>query len=74
MGEYRLNKNFRYSAGIDQKFSPRFGVNVLFTAPTAVRMWMSHGAAAPARYDLSRLRLVATSVVTPKGEPSVGSA
>lgn len=42
----------------------RFGVNLLFTAPTAVRMWMSHGAALPAKYDLSRLRLIACA-----GEP-----
>lgn len=42
----------------------RHGVNVMFTAPTAVRMWMSHGAAAPAKYDLSRLRLLACA-----GEP-----
>jgi acetyl-CoA synthetase len=42
----------------------RFGVNVMFTAPTAVRMWMSHGAEGPARYDLSRLRLLACA-----GEP-----
>jgi len=42
----------------------RYGVNVMFTAPTAVRMWMSHGAEAPARYDLSTLRLVACA-----GEP-----
>ncbi len=42
----------------------RHGVNVMFTAPTAVRMWMSHGAEAPARYDLSRLRLIACA-----GEP-----
>jgi acetyl-CoA synthetase len=42
----------------------RFGVNILFTAPTAVRMWMSHGAELPAKYDLSRLRLVACA-----GEP-----
>ena len=38
--------------------------NVMFTAPTAVRMWMSHGPEAPARYDLSRLRLIACA-----GEP-----
>jgi hypothetical protein len=30
LGEFRLNKNIRYSAGIDQKFSPRLGINVLF--------------------------------------------
>ncbi|MFT3916478.1 MAG: acetate--CoA ligase [Anaeromyxobacteraceae bacterium] len=42
----------------------RYGVNVMFTAPTAVRMWMSHGGDAPARYDLKRLRLVACA-----GEP-----
>ena len=42
----------------------RFGVNVMFTAPTAVRMWISHGGEVPQRYDLSRLRLV-----TCAGEP-----
>jgi acetyl-CoA synthetase len=42
----------------------RFGVNILFTAPTALRMWMSHGGEVPARYDLSRLRLLACA-----GEP-----
>jgi acetyl-CoA synthetase len=36
----------------------------MFTAPTAVRMWMSHGGDAPARYDLQKLRLVACA-----GEP-----
>jgi acetyl-CoA synthetase len=42
----------------------RYGVNVMFTAPTAVRMWMSHGPAAPGKYDLSKLRLMACA-----GEP-----
>ena len=30
LGDYKLNKNVRYSAGIDQRFSPRAGVNVLY--------------------------------------------
>ena len=30
LGDYKLNKNVRYSAGVDQKFSPRASVNVLF--------------------------------------------
>jgi acetyl-CoA synthetase len=42
----------------------RFGVNVMFTAPTAVRMWMSHGGEVPSKYDLSKLRLIACA-----GEP-----
>ncbi|HKK73199.1 MAG TPA: acetate--CoA ligase [Candidatus Krumholzibacteria bacterium] len=42
----------------------RFGVNLMFTAPTALRMWMSHGAEAVDKYDLTRLRLVACA-----GEP-----
>jgi acetyl-CoA synthetase len=46
------------------ELAERFGVDVMFTAPTAVRMWMSHGAEAPARFDLSRLRLLACA-----GEP-----
>jgi hypothetical protein len=30
LGDYKLNKNLRYSVGIDQRFSPRAGVNVLY--------------------------------------------
>jgi hypothetical protein len=30
LGDYKLNKNVRYSAGVDQRFSPRASVNVLF--------------------------------------------
>jgi len=51
-------------ADVTWEICERFGVNVMFTAPTAVRMWMSHGPDAPGRYDLSRLRLVACA-----GEP-----
>jgi len=51
-------------ADVTWELCERFGVNVMFTAPTAVRMWMSHGPDAPGRYDLSRLRLVACA-----GEP-----
>ena len=36
----------------------------MFTAPTALRMWMSHGGEVPAKFDLSRLRLIACA-----GEP-----
>jgi acetyl-CoA synthetase len=42
----------------------RYGVDVMFTAPTAVRMWMSHGGDAPSKYDLRKLRLIACA-----GEP-----
>lgn len=30
LGDYKLNQNYRYSAGIDQRFSPRAGVNLLY--------------------------------------------
>jgi hypothetical protein len=30
LGDYKLNKNVRYSVGVDQRFSPRAGVNVLY--------------------------------------------
>jgi hypothetical protein len=30
LGDFKLNKNLRYSAGIDQRFSPRVSVNVLY--------------------------------------------
>ena len=31
LGDFKLNKNIRYSGGIDQKFSPRASVNLLYT-------------------------------------------
>lgn len=52
------------SPDVTWELCERFGVNVMFTAPTALRMWMSHGDEAPARFDLSRLRLIACA-----GEP-----
>ncbi len=42
----------------------RYGVNVMFTAPTAVRMFMKFGEQFPARYNLETLRLIAVA-----GEP-----
>jgi acetyl-CoA synthetase len=42
----------------------RYRVTVIFTAPTALRMFMRHGDALPAKYDLSSLRWV-----TCAGEP-----
>ncbi|HJW33458.1 MAG TPA: acetate--CoA ligase [Holophagaceae bacterium] len=52
------------SPDVTWELAERFGVDVMFTAPTAVRMWMSHGDEAPAKFDLSRLRLIACA-----GEP-----
>ncbi|HJV91658.1 MAG TPA: acetate--CoA ligase [Holophagaceae bacterium] len=52
------------SPDVTWELAERFGVDVMFTAPTAVRMWMSHGSEAPAKFDLSRLRLIACA-----GEP-----
>jgi acetyl-CoA synthetase len=52
------------SPDVTWELCERFGVDIMFTAPTAIRMWMSHGADAPRRFDLSRLRLLACA-----GEP-----
>ncbi len=52
------------SPDVTWELCERFGVNLMFTAPTAVRMWMSHGREIPSRYDLGRLRLLACA-----GEP-----
>jgi acetyl-CoA synthetase len=38
----------------------KYGVSILYTAPTAIRAFMKWGAGWPARYDLSRLRLLGT--------------
>lgn len=50
--------------GIFWKCVEQYGVNVLFTAPTAVRMFMKYGARFVEPYDLRTLRLVAVA-----GEP-----
>ena len=52
------------SPDVTWELAERFGVDVMFTAPTAIRMWMSHGDEAPGKFDLSRLRLIACA-----GEP-----
>jgi acetyl-CoA synthetase len=52
------------SPDVTWELCERYGVDVMFTAPTAVRMWMSHGGDAPSRYDLRKLRLIACA-----GEP-----
>jgi acetyl-CoA synthetase len=36
----------------------RYGVTIFYTAPTAIRAFMKWGAEYPAKYDLSRLRLL----------------
>jgi acetyl-CoA synthetase len=36
----------------------RYGVTILYTAPTAIRTFMKWGAQEPARHDLSKLRLL----------------
>ncbi len=50
--------------GVFWKCVEQYGVNVLFTAPTAVRMFMKYGARFVESYDLRTLRLVAVA-----GEP-----
>jgi len=52
------------SPDVTWELCERYGIDVMFTAPTAIRMWMSHGGEAPARFDLRRLRLIACA-----GEP-----
>jgi acetyl-CoA synthetase len=42
----------------------RYGVTKMFTAPTALRMFMRYGEQYPAKYDLSTLRVIACA-----GEP-----
>ncbi len=42
----------------------KYGVTILYTAPTAIRTFMKWGAALPAQYDLSSLRILGSA-----GEP-----
>ena len=50
--------------GVTWRVVEKLGVNVMFTAPTAIRMFMKFGAELPAKCNLSSLRLV-----TVAGEP-----
>ncbi len=42
------------------KIIARYGVTILYTAPTAIRAFMKWGEALPAKHDLSTLRLLGT--------------
>jgi acetyl-CoA synthetase len=50
--------------GVIWSIVERHGVSVMFTAPTAIRMFMRHGAAYPQKYNLKSLRYL-----TCAGEP-----
>jgi acetyl-CoA synthetase len=50
--------------GIAWEIVERYGVSKMFTAPTALRMFMRYGESYPAKYDLTSLRLIACA-----GEP-----
>jgi acetyl-CoA synthetase len=51
-------------AGSVWKVTEEHGVNVMFTAPTAIRMFMKHGSSFPQQYNRDSLRLIAVA-----GEP-----
>lgn len=50
--------------GITWEIIQQYGINLLFTAPTALRLFMRHGTETVTPYDLSSLRLIACA-----GEP-----
>ena len=50
--------------GVAWQIVERYGVTKMFTAPTAIRMWMRYGESLPCARDLSSLRVVACA-----GEP-----
>lgn len=50
--------------GIVWSIVERYGVSIIFTAPTAVRMFMKYGSKYPSKYDKGSLRLLACA-----GEP-----
>lgn len=50
--------------GIAWEIVERYGVTKMFTAPTALRMFMRYGEAYPAKHDLTSLRVIACA-----GEP-----
>jgi acetyl-CoA synthetase len=50
--------------GVAWQIVERYGVTKMFTAPTAIRMWMRYGESLPCARDLSSLRVIACA-----GEP-----
>jgi len=46
--------------GIWWKLIEEYGINVFYTAPTAIRMFMRYGREWPDKYDLSSLRILAS--------------
>jgi len=50
--------------GIAWEIVERYGVTKMFTAPTALRMFMRHGEKIPGQYDITSLRFIACA-----GEP-----
>lgn len=46
--------------GIWWQLIEAYGINVFYTAPTAIRMFMRYGAEWPDKYDLSSLRILAS--------------
>ena len=50
--------------GVAWEIVERYGVTKMFTAPTAIRMWMRYGESLPCARDLSTLRVIACA-----GEP-----
>jgi acetyl-CoA synthetase len=50
--------------GVAWQIVERYGVTKMFTAPTAIRMWMRYGESLPCAHDLSSLRVIACA-----GEP-----
>ncbi len=50
--------------GVAWDIVERYGVTKMFTAPTAIRMWMRYGESLPCARDLSTLRVIACA-----GEP-----
>ena len=41
VGDYELQRNLRYSGGVDHAFSPRFRVNLLYNYVHQVKFWSS---------------------------------
>ena len=61
LGDYKLNKNVRYSAGIDQRFSPRASVNVLYNYYHQDQLPRGHEPQSVGERRAARIRRSATS-------------
>src|SRR6202008_4150791 len=58
--------------GVAWEIVERYGVTKMFTAPTALRMFMRYGEQYPSKYDITNLKVIACAGETLNAIPALG--